>query len=273
MALPGLINYTPPTNQVATALAQPTILPASATYNPATATAAKAGATSWQVGAPQTVAGQIKDIVDANSPLMQQAETGAKQAANTRGLLNTSMAVGAGHEAVLRTALPIAQQDASTFANAGQYNAEAANTTSRFNAGNEQQVGLIKAEAANQASQFGAQQKNALAIAQAQLAADTNRLNAQQVNTMVINQLDQANKIQLADIQATYSNQMQANQGAANLFNQTMAAINNIQQSTTMDEATKQASTDQQVQLLKAGLSLQGAVANLDLSSVLNFAV
>lgn len=273
MAIPGLINYTPPTNQVAPALATTTTLPAVATYNPATAVAAKAGTASWQVDTPQTVAGQVKNIIDTNSPLMQQAETSAKQAANSRGLLNSSLAVGAGQDAVIRAALPIAQQDAGTFANSAQYNADTTNTANRFNASNEQQVGLINAEAQNQAGQFGAQQKNAMATTQAQLEADTNRLNVQQANTMVINQLDQANKIQLADIQATYQNQMQANQGSSALFDQTMAAINNIQQSTTMDAATKQASTDQQVQLLKAGLSLQGSIANLNLTDVLNFNV
>lgn len=105
------------------------------------------------------------------------------------------------------------------------------------------------------------------------MQTDVSKLNAQQKNAVIINQLDQANKIQLADIQSTYQNQMQANQGSSTLFNQAMAAINNIQQSTTMDAATKLASTNQEVSLLKSGLALQGAIANLNLSNVLNFAV
>ena len=66
-----------------------------------------------------TVAGQMKKIMDSGSPLLQRAKTNAAKAANNRGLLNSSMAVQAGEEAALSTALPIAQQDASTYAQRG----------------------------------------------------------------------------------------------------------------------------------------------------------
>ena len=76
-----------------------------------------------------TVQGQIKDILDPNSPLMKQAETQALQEMNERGLVNSSMAVGAAQDAMIQNALPIAQQDASTMFTAEVQNA---NTINQF---------------------------------------------------------------------------------------------------------------------------------------------
>jgi hypothetical protein len=53
---------------------------------------------------------------------------------NTRGLLNSSLAVGAGQSALYDAALPIAQQDAQTFTQAGLSNQQARNTADQFNA-------------------------------------------------------------------------------------------------------------------------------------------
>lgn len=63
---------------------------------------------------PTKVATQLQEITKQGSPLMQQAKTDALKLANRRGLVNSSMAVGASQDAALRTALPIASQDASS---------------------------------------------------------------------------------------------------------------------------------------------------------------
>lgn len=91
------------------------------------------GTTSWDVSPNQTVQTQLEQIIAADSPLMQQARARALQAANERGLLNSSMAVTAGQSALYDAAMPIAQQDASTYADAGRFNADASNTFSRDN--------------------------------------------------------------------------------------------------------------------------------------------
>lgn len=77
--------------------------------------------------ATDTVQGQVSNIIDQNSPLMQQAATRGLQAANSRGLLNSSMAVQAGQAAVLDAAMPMAQQDAATYAHANEVNTGAKN--------------------------------------------------------------------------------------------------------------------------------------------------
>ena len=64
----------------------------------------------------ETVAGQLKSLTASNSPYIRQAEKDTVRQANSRGLINSTMAAGAGREAAIRSALPIATQDASTYA-------------------------------------------------------------------------------------------------------------------------------------------------------------
>ena len=59
---------------------------------------------------------QVQRITATNSPLMQQARAQGQAGMARRGLLNSSMAVGAGQQAVLNTALPMAQQNAAQLA-------------------------------------------------------------------------------------------------------------------------------------------------------------
>jgi len=85
------------------------------------------GPTSRQVSSDETVAGQMNNILSSNSPLLQRAKTRAAQAANSRGLLNSSMGVQAGEEAVLTTAMPMAQQAAAAYNQQGLVNQNAQN--------------------------------------------------------------------------------------------------------------------------------------------------
>jgi len=114
-----------------------------------------AAPTNWTVDPSQTAAGQLSSLTSQDSPLMQQARTSALQQMNARGILNSSMAVGASDAAAYAAATPIAQQDASTNAAAAQTNAAAANTISTNNQ-----------NAANTAQQFNATQMNNANLAQ-----------------------------------------------------------------------------------------------------------
>lgn len=62
-----------------------------------------------------TVEGRLANMTAAPSKLQQVAQTNATQLANQRGLMNTSLAVGAAQKANIESALPIAQQDAGFF--------------------------------------------------------------------------------------------------------------------------------------------------------------
>ena len=118
-------------------------------------TATKATNTAWNIDpAKQTVAGQLEGLIAKNSPLMQQAESSALQQMNRRGLLNSSMAVGAGQEAVIKQATPIAQADATAYQAQAKFNAEQQNQVSQFNA-----------NLTSEASKFGANATNVIATA------------------------------------------------------------------------------------------------------------
>ena len=60
----------------------------------------------------ESVADNINSVIKQNSPLMTQAKSAATRAANSRGLMNSSMAVNAGQDAVLKYATPIGSQQA-----------------------------------------------------------------------------------------------------------------------------------------------------------------
>ena len=61
-----------------------------------------------------SVANQFSKVIGSDSPLMKQAETAGMQLGQARGLGNSSYAIGAAQDAMVRAALPIAQQDAAT---------------------------------------------------------------------------------------------------------------------------------------------------------------
>src|SRR6185437_14262814 len=107
--------------------------------------------TQVNVNAPQTVAGQIANIDNPNSPIMQAARTSALQQANASGLLNSTMAITAGNAAAYNAALPIAEQDATTYNNDAVTNASADN-----------QFAVDNQNAINSANQFNANAQNTL---------------------------------------------------------------------------------------------------------------
>ncbi len=120
--------------------------PKTATYAPAQATSA-----DWTVDKNQTVQGQMDGLLAKSSPLFQRSETKANQESVRRGLLNSSMAVGAAQNAVIDAAMPMAQQDAGTYAESARTNANARTQTSQFNTGETNTASRFGADAENQA--------------------------------------------------------------------------------------------------------------------------
>ena len=134
--------------------------------NPSTLTGP---ATRSIVSPDETVSGQMDKILASNSPLLQRAKTRAAQAANSRGLLNSSMGVQAGEEAVLTTAMPMAQQDAATYNKQGLTNQAAANQFGLSNQNFQQQTGKgAYADTTNPGGLLGANLSNQLKLQTAQ---------------------------------------------------------------------------------------------------------
>lgn len=198
--------------------------PATAPAATATSTATGYTPTDVQVTPESTVAGQLASITANGSPLITQAETQALKDGGKRGLLNSSITTGAAREAVYKTALPVAQQDAQTNANAAttnatqktgasQFLAGAQNSNSQFNAGqtNSMQQTMIQADLQTKLQQI--QSNTTLSVADKQIAsqkaqADADRA-AAALNTdktlasqQTISERDNATKLQLQTIDA-----------------------------------------------------------------------
>lgn len=88
----------------------------------------------------ETVAGQVESLLSKDNPLLQRARTIALQNMNQRGLVNSSMAQGAGAAAMIDRVTPIAGQDAQTFSQRALANMDATNEANQFNVGQNNQL-------------------------------------------------------------------------------------------------------------------------------------
>lgn len=233
----------------------------------------------------QTVQGQLQGIIAANSPLLQLAEAQARQQMNQRGLLNTSMAVGAGQEAVIKQALPIATQDATLFANQAKYNAEAASAAAQFKAAAENRAAEFNASAKNTAFaadkaasdaalQFEAAAKNAssanytkdLNTTMSQMMDQSLKVglaDADNMTKLLVQQIDADTRKYLIDVEATYKNQMQASASANDLYVNITKNIATIMADPNLDTAAKQAAVNIQKDYLKSGLDIIGQTSGV----------
>ena len=110
-----------------------------------------ASASQWTVSPEQTVESRTENIIKRDSPLSQLAEARSLARSNERGLINSSMAIGAGQKAVYDAAVPIATADANMFGQAARTNAELGT-----------QANIASAGFSNEASRFGAGARNDL---------------------------------------------------------------------------------------------------------------
>lgn len=244
----------------------PAIIPSAPTY-----TAAQLPPpVRWDITPQQTVAGQLQPLLASGSPLMSLAATQANQQAQSRGLLNSSLAVGAGQNALIQNALPIATSDADVYARSAGYNAQtpnqfaqadvlSQNQARQFNAGNQLQVAMANANAQNQAGQFNT--GNQFQSQQAQLERNFN----QQQTLFQANV--QASLDQIAN-EANFNRQSQAIYGTLSSdFSKAISAINT---DTNMDQQSKDYSIRQLFDVYRAQISMLSAVGSVpDVSELL----
>lgn len=106
----------------------------------------------------ETVQGQVNSILSKDNPLMQRARTLATQQMAQRGLVNSSMAAGAGAAAMIDRATSIAQQDANAFNQAASENMAAKNTAAQTNVGESNKFSLQGTQQTFDAGQLEKQQ-------------------------------------------------------------------------------------------------------------------
>jgi hypothetical protein len=239
--------------------------------------------TQWKVDPSQTVEARIRSIIDPNNPLVQQQRAQALADANSRGMLNTSMAETGADNAVYTAATPIAAADAATYAKAAGYNADEANQFSVQNmqasntAGNlgrqltsSEKIAAANNETALKQSQISSQTQLGTAQISANTSHDVASINADsQQKIATLNATSQADIAKLHDENQTL---LSTNSAAAQAFNQAVVSMANINQSQTLDAASKTQAIAQIRETLRQQLSTLGSVAHLDLTSSLNFA-
>lgn len=82
----------------------------------------------------RTAAGRLAGMLESDSPLMRRARTQGLQVGNQRGLLNSSMAVGAAQGAMIDRAEPYALSDSANLTADARQNAAAQNERSLLQA-------------------------------------------------------------------------------------------------------------------------------------------
>ena len=238
----GLVNSVTP--------ATPPPAPTTPTYSTTPVTAKTYTATPYDVPANATVQDRVKAIVGEDSPLMQQAKQRATQEMAQRGLVNSSLAVGAGEQAVIAQALPIAQQDAQTYANAATNTANQKNAASQFNTGSENTVALTNAQQTNAAAQNN--QQAAVQLLNTAMTTDA--------QTRLAN-LDTQTRLALANFDTQTRQLLQTNQSASNAYVQAVTNISNISASNTMSAVAKRTAIQSQLNLMNEQLRALNHIA------------
>ncbi len=212
---------------------------------PTISTGGMMGPTNWEVDpAKQTVGGMVQSVIANDSPLMQQARSRSMQSMNGRGLVNSSMAAGAGESAVYDHALQIATPDAATYANAAQTNAAAKNVFS--NNQNQYTQQNKQAEYQTAANEWGAQQefgRTTQRDATQQGYTQSNMTQQQGYNMQTLgaqqgfqggqSALDRAQQTAMADKSI---GAQQSLQSAQQTFQQAQSALDRTQQATMLDK-------------------------------------
>ena len=262
--------------------------------------------TDWTVDPKtQTVAGQLESVIAKDSPLLQQARTRATQAMNSRGLSNSTMAMGAADSALYDTALNIAAPDAQIYADAGKTNAAQRNAfaqqENQFNAqGSLAQYGAqannwmadqnqgrdlqkMALQSGYDITKLDAEQQNYLSRMAAQSGYDLQKMDSQQINDLakiasqagfdlekIRTQTSAA--IDVADIEAQYKNITQGSASATSVLNKMQDSLNMLAANKDITDATVRQKMETDIkQNAMDSLQLIGAMAGaIDLSQYIS---
>lgn len=181
----------------------------------------------------QTSAGQLDQILDSNSPLMQRAAIQGQQYANARGLLNSSMASEAAQGAMIDRATPLAQQDAQTYFQNSQANADRQQQEYMANLNYQNQRGLSE-------QQYGFQR----GLNEQGYGFDMGRMQQQFNNEM--QRMGYAYELDQRNVPQNY---------AANISAQTLQNVQAIQADPNLEPAAKQAAIKNAIDMANANLT------------------
>lgn len=167
----------------------------------------QAGNTAQYVRADQsqtkgTVSAQLDSLLNQNNSHMRQAETYGFQHANSRGLLNSSLAGQAAQNAMIERALQIATPDAAASNQFSMFNADNANTTNRFNADQNLKSSMFDADQANRIGMFNADIERQYDLTKLGITKDI-AINAENIaRDYGLASMDTESKLKIANINA-----------------------------------------------------------------------
>lgn len=207
--------------------------------------------TQWNVTADQTVQGQMKNLIDPNSPYYQQWATAGAADAAARGFTgNSSIRDTSILDSVMRGATPIATSDAGTYAKAAGYNADMSNQFAMKNADLSQQMAL------------------------AHLSSDTQKYlgNLSATTQQAVQQMSSDSQKSISQAHDANSVLIQGNQAAAQAYQTYVNAVASIDIQPGMDEAAKRAAIITQTQIFNNAISglRAGSSSTPDVSSPLD---
>jgi len=247
-------------------------------------------ATDFKMSSDSMVEDRLTGLLSGNSDYLKRAQGTAAVAANRRGMLNSSMAAGAGTAAAIDAALPIAQQDASTHAQSeltkqGYFNntsladQQAVNTSKLSAQDSTQRSGEIQqqfqgtSELANQQGQLTsnlsaqeatqqaglqASQAGYQSALQAQGAAENSQAAEQQFQFQkTLQSMDESSRMELLGVQQQHAMLLQQSQSAANRFQDLAQQISSISTSPDMNPEQKAAAINQLMALSNKSLATQ----------------
>ena len=192
----------------------------------------------------QTSQGQLHKMLASDSPLMQQAATMGNQRANARGLLNSSMASQAAQGAMISAATPFAQQDAQTYFQNSQANADRQQQEYMANLNYQNQRGLNEQQYGFQRGlneqQYGFQR----GLNEQGYGFDMGRMQQQFNNEM--QRMGYAYELDQRNIPQNY---------AANISAQTLQNVQAIQADPNLEPAAKQAAIKNAIDMANANMS------------------
>lgn len=158
------------------------------------------GAVTRKVGDDELTSNNLTKLLQSDSPYLKQASDRAMQTANERGLVNSTLAAGAGTTAAIDAALPIASADASTYGTAARDNQSAQNNFNLADKNASNQAGIVGMQLQGQAQLAGinaAYQQQAIDKQfgqQFQLQQGQNDFNSAQLDKQQKFQMDQLDK-------------------------------------------------------------------------------
>jgi hypothetical protein len=169
----------------------------------------------WSSGDPYGMLKYVQDngLTYDDSPYIDRARLSAMEYANSRGLLNSSMAAGAGEAAAIDAALPIAQSDASAYLSqrlANQTAGQEAGVTN-VNVAASQRIQALKNAGAESVSRIQAETTltagrekiaSAEGISEAGLTSAEKIQSMRDENSIVLAKLNNDATVELADLEA-----------------------------------------------------------------------